>query len=115
MAALGSRPLGGYDPSSSTARRAWLLVFAVLVAVWLAAGIWRAETVARGYFATAHGEGATVANVQVEGSGPAIPPIWSVTISGDVMEAGKTTPSYRSAMILWVEPIAGWVMVNGAG
>jgi hypothetical protein len=90
-------------------------VLVVMLAVWLVAGIVRAETVARDYFGTAHGLGATVADVHVEGSGPAIPPFWSVTISGDVIEAGKTTPSYRSALILWVEPITGWVIVNGAG
>ena len=96
-------------------RRPWLLVLAVLLAIWLAAGLFRAETVARGYFATAHGEGVTVADVHIEGSGPAVPPFWSVTINGDVIEAGNTTPSYRSAMVLWVEPITGWVIVNGAG
>jgi hypothetical protein len=96
-------------------RRAWLLVIVVVLAVWLAAGALRAETVARDYFVTAHGSGATVAGVQVEGSGPAVPPFWSVTLSGDVIETGKTTPSYRSAMILWVEPITGWVIVTGAG
>ena len=96
-------------------RRLLYLAVALLLAIWLAAGLFRAETVARDYFAAEHGEGATVADVHVEGSGPAIPPFWSVTISGDVIEADKTTPAYRSAMILWVEPITGWVLVTGAG
>ena len=31
------------------------------------------------------------------------------------IEAGKTAPGYISAMILWVEPLTGWVIVMGSG
>jgi hypothetical protein len=94
---------------------AWVVVLMVVLAVWLGLGSLRATTIARDAFAVAHGPGATVANVQIEGSGPAIPPFWSVTISGDVIEAGRTDPAYRSHMILWVEPITGSVFVGGSG
>lgn len=98
-----------------SARVVWLLLVLVALVVWLAAGHLRATAIAGDYFVRAHGAGASVTNVQVEGAGPAIPPFWSVTISGDVIEAGRTTPAYTSHMILWVEPVTGWVFVNGAG
>ena len=79
-----------------------MVVIAVVLAVWVGLGSLRATTIARAYFAQAHGPGATVANVQIEGAGPAIPPFWSVTISGHVIEAGSTTPAYQSHVILWV-------------
>jgi len=97
------------------ARLAGVVVLVVVLASWLGLGSLRATAIARDYFAQAHGPGALVANVQVEGAGPAIPPFWSVTISGDVIEAGRTTPAYRSQMILWVESITGWVFVSGSG
>lgn len=97
------------------ARVAWLAVILGVLAVWLGLGSLRATTIARDDFARAHGAEATVVNVQVEGAGPAIPPFWSVAISGDVIEAGRTAPAYRSSMILWVEPITGSVLVIGSG
>jgi hypothetical protein len=54
-------------------------------------------------------------NVGVEIEAPAIPPFWVVSISGDVIEAGRTSPGYRSAMLLVVEPFTGSVIVFGAG
>jgi hypothetical protein len=75
-----------------------LAVLAVLLAGWLVIGVLRAGTVARDFFAHAHGTGATVVNVGVEIEAPAIPPFWVVSISGDVIEAGRTSPGYRSAM-----------------
>jgi hypothetical protein len=38
-----------------------------------------------------------------------------VSISGDVIEAGRTSPAYRSAMLIVVEPFTGSVVVFGAG
>lgn len=90
------------------------LVIAVVSGGWLLAGDLRAESLARDYFSHAHGA-ATVANVSVESVSPAIPPFWAVRIGGDVIEAGTTTPAYRSYMTLWVEPFTGFVFVNGAG
>lgn len=46
---------------------------------------------------------------------PAVPPFWGVEIHGEVIEAGKSGPGYISAMILWVEPLTGWVIVMGSG
>jgi hypothetical protein len=92
-----------------------LMILAVLLAGWLVIGVLRAGTVARDYFGHAHGTGATVVNVGVEIEAPAIPPFWVVSISGDVIEAGRTSPAYRSAMLLAVEPFTGWVIVFGAG
>ena len=86
-----------------------------LVAVWIVAVLVRSEGVARDYFASTLGPGAAVTGVAVEGSGPAIPPFWSVTISGDVTEPGGTAPVYRSSMILWVEPVSGLVIVQASG
>jgi hypothetical protein len=91
------------------------IVLVGLLASWLGIGSLRTTTVARDWFALAHGPGSTVANVQVEGAGPAIPPFWSITISGDVIEAGRSTAAYRSHMMLWVEPVTGWVFANGSG
>jgi hypothetical protein len=92
-----------------------LAVLAVLLAEWLVIGVLHSEAVARDYFAHAHGTGATVVNVGVQFEAPAIPPFWVVSISGDVIEAGGTSPIYRSAMLLVVEPFTGWVVVFGAG
>jgi hypothetical protein len=98
-------------------RRRWiaLAVVLALAAAWVLVGMVRAESAARAWFATAHGEGVTVANVEVTGVAPAIPPFWQVTISGDVVEAGRTTPAYRSYMIVWVEPVTGFGFANGSG
>jgi hypothetical protein len=92
-----------------------IVVIAVALVAWLVIGVLRSGTVARDYFARAHGTGATVVNVDVEFEAPAIPPFWVVSISGDVIEAGGTSPVYRSAMLLVVEPFTGWVVVFGAG
>jgi hypothetical protein len=90
------------------------VVLAVLFAGWLFVGNLRAEGLARDYFAHGHGT-ATVTNVTVDAISPAVPPFWEVDISGDVIEAGGTTPAYRSAMRLWVEPFTGVVFMNGSG
>ena len=91
----------------------WLVV--LVVVSWLGIGLVRSGTIAREYFARAHGEGARVVNVDVPIVAPAIPPIWVVNISGDVIEAGRTSPVYRSYMLLCVEPITGVVFECGAG
>jgi len=62
-------------------------VLAVILCVWLVAGNLRAEALARDYFAHAHG-GASVANVEVDGVAPALPPFWQVEVRGDVIEPG---------------------------
>ena len=91
-----------------------MAVLAVVLAGWLALGLLRAEWVARDYYAGAHGVGATVVNVEARLQ-PALPPFWSVEIHGEVIEAGKNAPGYISAMILWVEPLTGWVIAMRAG
>lgn len=93
----------------------WVVILSSAALVWLVAGSLRAGDLARAYFATAHGPGATVTNVQIDAASPAVPPFWSVTVSGDVTEEGRTTPSYESHMILWVEPITGIVLGAGSG
>ena len=90
------------------------VVLAVLFASWLFAGNLRAESLARDYFEHSHGTG-TVTNVTIDAVSPGVPPFWEVRISGDVIEAGATTPVYRLYMRLWVEPISGYIFVNGAG
>ena len=89
-------------------------VLAVILCVWLVAGNLRAEALARDYFAHAHG-GASVANVEVDGVAPALPPFWQVEVRGDVIEPGRPGSAYESAMRLWVEPITGFVLAMGAG
>lgn len=91
------------------------MVLLVVVAAWLVIGFLRAETVARDYFAHAHGAGSTVVDVQVLTVVPAIPPFWRVTITGGVIENEGTSPAYQSVMWLWVEPVTGWVLVAGTG
>jgi hypothetical protein len=51
----------------------------------------------------------------IDAASPGLPPFWEVNISGDVIEAGATTPAYRSNMRLWIEPLSGFVLENGAG
>ena len=104
---------------ASAARRrlgrvTWLLI--LILAAWLAAGLLRAEPVARDYFAHAHGGAATVENVEVAGVIPLFPPFWGVAINGEVREPQMTTGrGYVSAMLLVVEPFTGTVFVFGAG
>jgi hypothetical protein len=94
----------------------WVLgILAVGFVIWVLGGVVRADGAARDWFAGAHGSGATVSNVDVEGLAPAIPPFWQLTISGDVTEAGQTTPAYRSTMHVFIEPWTGigWSDVQG--
>jgi len=46
---------------------------------------------------------------------PALPPFWGVEIHGSVIKPGASGPGYLSAMILWVEPVTGLVIVMGKG
>jgi hypothetical protein len=98
--------------------RRWLgtvaAVVGLLLVAWIVAGLLRADTVARDYFAHAHGD-ATVANVESDGMTPGVPPFWQVQIRGDVIESGRAGPAYQSSMRLWVEPITGFVIVMGSG
>ena len=110
-AAIQPKPTGG---GRSRLARA-IVVIAFVLAAWLVVGVLRSEAVARDYFARAHGAEATLVNVGIEFEAPALPPFWVVSISGDVIEAGGTSPGYRSAMLLVVEPSTGWVIVFGAG
>lgn len=103
-------------PSSRGGRRKLtrvLAIIGVVLAIWLVLGLLRAESGARDYFARIH-DGQTVRNVETH-LGPAIPPFWSVSIDGDVIQSGQTSPAYRSHMILWVEPITGWLILMGSG
>jgi hypothetical protein len=88
-------------------------IFGVVLAIWLLMGLLRADLVARGYFTRIH-DGQTVTNVETQLS-PVIPPFWSVSIDGDVVQPGQTGPVYRSHMNIWVEPITGWVILMNAG
>ena len=96
-------------------RRGFVLAFALLTCGWMLVGMLRADAAARDWFARAHGSEATVVGVQVTGVVPVFPPFWKVTIRGDVVEAGRTTPSYRSYMNVWIEPITGFGFANGSG
>jgi hypothetical protein len=90
-----------------------LTIFSVVLATWLLVGLLRADLVARDYFARIH-DGQTVTNVETHLL-PAIPPFWSGSIDGDVIQPGQTSPVYRSHMNVWVEPITGWAILMGAG
>ena len=89
------------------------LIPVIFVALWLGGGLLRAEGVARGLFASAHGAGATVTDVQINGEIPLIPPFWGVSIRGTVHEAGGG--SYPSSMLLCIEPITGLGIGCGSG
>jgi hypothetical protein len=89
-----------------------LIVLSAVVVSWIGLGFVRAPGVARSYFARAHGSAAQLMGVEARLQ-PAIPPFWGVEIHGDVMEAGGAR--YPSAMMLWVEPVSGWVVVMGSG
>jgi hypothetical protein len=86
----------------------------VLVALWIVLGFTRAPSIARDFYAGVQGGDAQIVNVEANLQ-PAVPPLWGVEIHGEVIEAGKSGPSYISAMILWVEPLTGWVIVMGSG
>jgi len=60
------------------------------------------------------GAGAQLLGVEVSLQ-PAVPPFWGVAIHGEVVEVGQHPPGYISAMILWIEPLTGWVILMGAG
>jgi hypothetical protein len=92
-----------------------LLIALVVLVGWLVIGAVRAPTVARDYFAAAHGSGATVTNVDIQGAIPLIPPFWGVSVQGDIQEPQMGSQRYISAMLLCIEPITGWVLVCGAG
>ena len=91
------------------------IVIVVVAIVWILGGAVRAGPAARDWFAGHHGSGASLVNVEVDGVSPAIPLFWRVTISGDVVEAGNTSPSYRPHMILWIEPFTGWPILRASG
>jgi hypothetical protein len=78
-----------------------------------------AESIARDFFAGAHGAGATVSNVRVlsvaASTSAAGGPVWRVNIDGDVTEAGQTTPSYGSAMWLRIDAQTGAVTIEAQG
>jgi hypothetical protein len=90
------------------------VVIALLFGSSLLAGNLRADSIARDYFIAHHGS-STVANVTIDAESQWIPPFWSVRISGDVIEPGGSSVTYRSQMQLLVEPISGLVVFNGAG
>jgi hypothetical protein len=61
-------------------RSAVLADVLLLLGIWALAGLIRADAAARSWFAGAHGQQATVVNIEVTGVAPAIPPFWRVTI-----------------------------------
>ena len=85
----------------------------ILLVGWMIIGGLRAEAAARNHFSQS-APGDTHANVTVQ-VGPAVPPFWTVTISGDVIEPGSPSPKYRSYMRFWIEPLSGWVISFGNG
>ncbi len=104
-------PLPRATTSAGGQRRSLLLVMAAAVFVWIAAGLLRAPGIARDYLAAME-RPKQVSGVST-GLGLAIPPFWSVQVRGTVTESSGA--SYRSAMILWVEPVTGFVLTVGAG
>jgi hypothetical protein len=95
--------------------RVALAAILALIVAWVLLGLMRAEAAARDWFTQAHGEGARVVDVEVDGVFPAVPPFWQVTLSGGVVEAGRTAPVYRSYMVVWIEPITGFGFAGAAG
>lgn len=94
----------------SALRRA-LLALLVILAIWVVLGFVRAPAVARDYYLSKQG-GARVVDLE-ERVFPAVPPFWGVSIQGNVLTSnGFPVPS---VMLLWVEPLTGWVLPMGAG
>ena len=77
----------------------------------------RAGQIARGYFATAHGPGATLTDVRETDNGvtndTACGAKWEVHMEGTVTESTGT--SYFSTMYLCVDPATGAVTRGPAG
>jgi hypothetical protein len=96
-----------------SAKVAVALVAAATLGLWLVGGYLRAEALARDYVASLHGPGTTLSNVEVSAR-PALPISWSVTIAAEVHEGGSAAPTYRSHMVLLVEPITGTVVATAA-
>lgn len=90
-------------------RRALVLLLAAL-AVWLVVGALRAPAVARDYLA---GFNAGTHDVKVEAVFPVVPPLWVVSVSGQVPI--NDAEAYTSAMILVVEPFSGTVFTWASG
>jgi hypothetical protein len=88
-----------------------LAVVLAIVAVWLVLGLTRAPAVAHDYWASSH-PGSTEVSVDIS-SQPAVPPFWGIAINGVYAESSGTR--VPSAMILWVEPFTGLVIVMGRG
>lgn len=96
-------------------RRRVAIGVAVVALVWVLGGVLRAGPAARDWFVGQQGGSAHVRNVTVDGVLPAVPPFWNVSISGDVVQPGNTSPSYRSYMVVWIEPFTGWVFLLASG
>ena len=106
-----------------------IVLIAVAAAVWIGQAAQpsghatideaNATTLARDFFDGAHGTGATVANVQIMsialGNDSAGHSVWKVNISGDVLEAGRSSPSYTSYMWLYVDATSGVVTIFSQG
>ena len=90
------------------------IVVAMVAIVWVLGGVLRAGPAARDWFAQQQG-GDSVINVTVDSVLPAVPPFWNVAISGDVVQPGSTSPSYRSYMVVWIEPFTGWAIRLASG
>jgi hypothetical protein len=106
-------------PTRRRRLRVLVLGLAVVVVAWLTLGGLRAQVVARDYFTGAHGAGTTVVDVSVlnvrPGIGPWGLPVWSVEVTGDVIEPGAGSGHFTSALWLNVEPVTGAVFVRASG
>lgn len=89
------------------------IVLAIVGAVWVMGGAFRAAPAAQDWFLQ-HGAEVSLVNVRVDGVSLAIPPFWKVTVHGDVVEPGDATPAYRSHMVILIEPFTGWTIIQAA-
>ncbi len=96
-------------------RRLWRVVGAAAVAlvVWLLVGTWFAQSIARSHFLATYsdGRGGWAGGVVVETVSPAVPPFFEVHVSGVVGHADwYSYMNRRTEMVLWVEPVSGYVI-----
>ena len=77
-----------------------------------------ATRIATEFLVSGQGSGATVSNVKIDSIEPVVDggrPAWKVSISGEVTEAGRTSPSYTSHQMMYIYSDNGEVRVFAQG
>ena len=98
-------------PHRARGRRRLLNWIVAIVLAYVVIGFVRGPMVAQDYLARldAGGEVSNVSTTTV----PMIPPLWMVSITGRITQPNGTY--YDAHLVLWIEPVTGYVMEVAAG